>query len=102
MGLGHEHQNPFGGIKWNETALYEEYAGHPNYWTPEKTRFNVIRKYEKNQTNGVYDPDSIMHYTFKPGLTINKCCDKINDDLSIGDKQIIQKLYKKFKPSRGK
>ncbi|CAF1929705.1 unnamed protein product [Rotaria magnacalcarata] len=101
LGLDHEQQNPIGGIKWNETAVYERYGGSPSFWSPEKIKFNVIDMLNKDQTNGVYDPNSIMHYAIDADLTINKCCGtKQNNDLSTGDKHAIQKLYEKFKPSR--
>ena len=101
--MHHEHQNPHGGIKWNKTALIEYYGGPPNNWTAKNIEFQVIFRYEHDQTNGIYDPDSIMHYSIEPELTINKCCGtKTNYDLSKGDKLAIQQLYKKFKPSRGK
>ncbi len=103
LGLKHEHQNPYGGIKWNRTALKEYYRGPPNNWDDEKIESNVIQPAFINQTNGVYDPDSIMHYSIEPEWTMNKCCGtKENYDLSKGDKLAIQKLYEKFKASRGK
>jgi hypothetical protein len=67
IGLGHEHQNPAGGIEWNEDVVIRDLAGPPNFWTPEQTRHNVIRKYSLDQINGTgFDPDSIMLYAF-PG-----------------------------------
>ncbi|CAF4012806.1 unnamed protein product [Rotaria sp. Silwood1] len=103
LGLDHEQQNPIGGIKLNETAVYKRYGGPPHYWSPDKIKLNVIDMFSKDQTNGVYDPNSIMHYAIDPELTINKCCGtKKNNDLSTGDKHAIQKLYEKFKPSTGK
>ena len=101
--MHHKHQNPHGGVKWNKTALIEYCGGPPNNWTAEKIEFQVIFRYKHDQTNGIYDPDSIMHYTIEPELTINKCCGtKTNYDLSWADKLAIQQLYKKFKLSRGK
>ena len=103
LGLKHEHQNPYGGIQWNRTALTEYYGRPPNNWDNERIEYNVIRPALRNETNGVYDPDSIMHYPIESELTMNKCCGtKTNYDLSKGDKLAIQKLYEKFKSSRGK
>jgi hypothetical protein len=103
LGLNHEHQNPYGGIILNVTAVYEIYSRPPNSWDPEKTKFNVIDRFNVTQTNGVYDPDSIMHYEIEPRITMNQCCGrKRNYDLSEGDKRTIQKLYGNFKESRGK
>ncbi len=67
IGLGHEHQNPEGGIQWNESVVIRDLAGSPNFWSPEQTRHNVIQKYSQDQVNGTaFDPDSIMLYAF-PG-----------------------------------
>jgi hypothetical protein len=30
LGMEHEHQNPFAGIKWNEQAVYDSLAKPPN------------------------------------------------------------------------
>ena len=32
IGLAHEHQNPAGGIQWNEAVVIREMAGSPNFW----------------------------------------------------------------------
>ena len=103
LGLYHEHQNPAGGIEWDEAALYQKLGGPPNYWSPEQVRSNIIQKYRVNQTNGVYDRHSIMHYWIDAGLTKNRCCGRqANDELSPGDKEGIAKLYKNFKkPTNG-
>jgi hypothetical protein len=69
LGLPHEHQNPFSGIVWDEPAVYGYFAGPPNNWTREKTFHNVLRKLSQTEVTGSpWDPDSIMHYDFDPGL----------------------------------
>ena len=69
LGFPHEHQNPNAGIVWDEEAVYDELAGHPNYWPREKTRWNIIRKIPADTVDGSnWDPDSIMHYPFGAGL----------------------------------
>ncbi|QDE94130.1 hypothetical protein BHS06_17225 [Myxococcus xanthus] len=69
LGFPHEHQNPKAGIVWNEDAVYAYLAGPPNWWSQEEAHFNVIRKLEPSSVQGsAWDPDSIMHYPFKPGL----------------------------------
>lgn len=71
LGFPHEHQNPHAGIVWNEEAVYAALAGHPNYWPPEKTYYNIIRKIVPDDIQGSnWDKDSIMHYPFRPGLII--------------------------------
>lgn len=69
LGFPHEHQNPKAGIVWNEEAVYDYFAGYPNYWGRDKTYYNVIRKISLAEVDGsAWDKDSIMHYSFKAGI----------------------------------
>jgi hypothetical protein len=98
IGLAHEHQNPRGGIQWNEQVVIQEMAKSPNFWDEATTRHNVIRKYSADQINGTeFDPDSIMLYFFPASWTLNGISTKANDVLSTIDKQFIAgaKMYPK-------
>ncbi|KQV48947.1 hypothetical protein ASC95_23070 [Pelomonas sp. Root1217] len=69
LGMEHEHQNPFAGIKWHEEAVYTSLGKPPNSWTRETTFHNILEKLEPSQVQGSsWDPDSIMEYEFEPGL----------------------------------
>ncbi|MFD7136654.1 M12 family metallopeptidase [Streptomyces sp. NPDC059894] len=69
LGYCHEHQNPFAGIEWDEPKLYAYMGGPPNFWPPETTYHNIVRKLSTDQVSGSdWDPKSIMHYGFGPGL----------------------------------
>lgn len=69
LGMEHEHQNPFAGIKWHEEAVYAALAKPPNGWDHETTYRNILEKLSKDQVQGsTWDPDSIMEYEFEPGL----------------------------------
>ena len=69
IGLGHEHQNPSGGLQWNEEVVIRDLGGPPNFWTPEQVRFNVLEKYSADQIRGTtFDPDSIMLYSLSSEL----------------------------------
>jgi hypothetical protein len=69
LGMEHEHQNPFAGIKWHEQAVYDSLGKPPNNWSHETTFHNILEKLSTNQVQGsVWDPDSIMEYEFEPGL----------------------------------
>ena len=69
LGFPHSHQNPFSGIVWNESAVIEYFSGHPNYWTLEDIKNNVLDKLPANLVEGSdWDPNSIMHYAFQTGL----------------------------------
>ena len=69
LGMEHEHQNPFAGIKWHEQAVYDSLALPPNRWDRATTFHNILQKLSQQQVQGsTWDPDSIMEYEFEPGL----------------------------------
>lgn len=71
LGFPHEHQNPISGIVWDEPAVYAALGAPPNRWDRETTYYNIIRKIEADAVQGsAWDPDSIMHYPFGPGLIL--------------------------------
>ena len=90
IGLAHEHQNPEGGIEWNEQVVIREMAKSPNFWNEQTTRHNILRRYAADQVNGtVFDPDSIMLYFFPADWTLNGIGTKANEVLSQMDKAFI-------------
>jgi len=98
IGLAHEHQNPAGGIQWNEQVVIREMAKSPNFWDEQTTRHNILRKYSADQINGTaFDPDSIMLYFFPATWTLNGIATEANDILSRMDKEFIAgaKMYPK-------
>lgn len=98
VGLAHEHQNPAGGIQWNEQVVIDELAKSPNFWDEETTRHNVLNKYTVDQINGTdFDPDSIMLYFFPASWTLNGIGTEANEVLSRIDKEFISgaKMYPK-------
>ena len=52
IGLAHEHQNPAGGIQWNEQVVITDLAGAPNFWDEPTVRHNVLEKYSYSEING--------------------------------------------------
>lgn len=98
IGLAHEHQNPAGGIQWNEAVVISEMAKSPNFWDEPKTRHNILRRYSADQINGTaFDPKSIMLYFFPASWTLNGIGTEANEILSALDKQFIAgaKMYPK-------
>jgi hypothetical protein len=98
IGLAHEHQNPAGGIQWNEQVVITELAKSPNFWDETTARHNVLRKYSADQINGTgFDRDSIMLYFFPASWTLNGISTKANEILSRIDKEFIAgaKMYPK-------
>ena len=69
LGMEHEHQNPFAGIKWHEQAVYDSLAKPPNNWDHDTTFHNILENLSPQMVQGSsWDPDSIMEYEFEPGL----------------------------------
>jgi hypothetical protein len=102
IGLAHEHQNPAGGIQWNEEVVIRELGGPPNLWDEATARHNVLRKYAADQINGTrFDPDSIMLYFFPADWTLNGIGTKANEVLSDLDKAFAAgaKMYPKTGPT---
>ena len=91
IGLSHEHQNPEGGMQWNEAKVIADLAGAPNYWSEAQTRHNVLDKYSADQIHGTrFDPKSIMLYAFPASWTTNGVSTQENDDLSDLDKAFVR------------
>jgi hypothetical protein len=95
LGLLHEHQNPVGGIQWNEAAVYEYFRRRAN-WNQQTTYQNVIARYANDSRKfflSPYDADSVMIYDFPASLTKNGVGTTRHNDLSAGDKDIIRRMY---------
>ncbi len=102
IGLAHEHQNPAGGIQWNEDAVIRDLSGPPNNWDAQTIRHNVLRKYSADQINGTtFDAKSIMLYAFPANWTLNGISTPSNDVLSDLDKTFVvgTKMYPKTAPT---
>ena len=102
IGLAHEHQNPAGGIQWNEPVVIAECAKSPNFWDEATTRHNILRKYTADQIKGTaFDPQSIMLYFFPADWTLNGIGTEANEVLSELDGQFIAgaKMYPKAAPT---
>jgi hypothetical protein len=99
IGMEHEHQNPFAGIKWHEQAVYDSLGRPPNSWDHDTTYHNILEKLTAQQVQGSkWDPDSIMEYEFEPGLIAEPKQYDINGltppgTLSPADKQWALKWY---------
>jgi hypothetical protein len=104
IGLAHEHQNPDGGLQWNEAEVIRALAGPPNFWDEATTRHNVLRRYAHDQFNGTrFDPESIMLYAFPASWTLNGVGTQANDVLSALDQAFIAsaRMYPKTAPTTG-
>lgn len=95
LGMIHEHQNPRGEkIQWNAEAVYEWAAGPPNFWDREKTKINILDRYDVTSLNGSeYDPESVMLYFYPAKLTVDGRGTKPNPHFSDMDKKWISTIY---------
>lgn len=95
LGCIHEHQHPAGGIPWNKQAVYDCYAGDPNYWTADQVDTNIFKAYAENQTMHTAKPDplSIMMYPIDKRLTDGIYEVGFNTALSPGDVGFIKQAY---------
>jgi hypothetical protein len=90
IGLMHEHQNPAGGIEWNEANVIRDLSGPPNNWSEATIRHNVLDKYRADQVNGTaFDPDSVMLYFFPDEWVKSGVGTRANPVLSATDKAFI-------------
>ena len=102
IGLAHEHQNPAGGMQWNEAAVIRDLSGPPNHWGEAQIRHNVLNKYRADQLNGTsFDPDSIMLYAFPGSWVQSGQGTHANEVLSAMDKAFIAsaRAYPKTAPT---
>lgn len=96
LGMIHEHQNPAGGIQWNEAAVIASLSGPPNNWTPDQIRHNVLNRYSAAATQfTAFDPKSIMLYSFPKSWTLNGMTFALNSALSPTDIAFIKARYPK-------
>lgn len=94
LGLIHEHQNPAGGIHWDEAAVIRDLSGPPNMWDEETIRDNVLRHYTPDAVTGTgLDPHSIMMYPIPEAWTAGDFHTGFNTDLSTTDRALIRAAY---------
>jgi hypothetical protein len=94
LGLIHEHQNPQGGIKWNEPAVKADLGGPPNNWDDATIRRNVLDHYPAEAlTVSPVDKLSIMMYPIPKAWTLNNFSSGLNSDLSQSDVDFIRQHY---------
>lgn len=94
LGLIHEHQNPEGGIKWNEPAVIADLSGPPNNWDEATIRHNVLGHYEPGDVSATpVDADSIMMYPIPKSWTLDGFSADLNADLSDHDREFIHQQY---------
>ena len=93
LGLLHEHQNPAGGIPWDEEAVYRHYA-RTQGWDRRTIYHNVMATAAHDATQySAYDRASIMHYPVDARLTGGRYSVGMNNELSATDRNYIARMY---------
>ena len=91
LGMGHEHDGTH--IKWNEDLLYN-WTENIHNMDKEKTRKDIIEKYQYSHTNGqTFDPESIMLFYFPKELTTYSVGRLQNKRLSQNDVRYIMDKF---------
>ena len=73
IGMAHEHQNPAGGIEWNEDVVIRDLSGPPNNWTEAMIRHNVLNKYRVDQVNSILsEVPSGSKYLMSASVSVEK------------------------------
>ena len=94
LGLIHEHQNPQGGVDWNEPAVIADLSGPPNNWDEGEIRNNVLNHYDPSEVDATdVDPNSIMMYPIPAAWTNDGFSADLNGDLSETDVEFIRREY---------
>ena len=94
LGLIHEHQNPKGGIEWNEDAVIADLSGPPNEWDEDTIKRNVLDPYDPQAVQSTeLDPASIMMYPIPNAWTVGDFSTGFNGELSERDRQLIRDAY---------
>jgi hypothetical protein len=94
LGLVHEHQSPDADIPWDREAVYDYYAGPPNYWSRQQVDHNIFQRYSHDQANSSeFDPASIMLYPIPSQFTNGNFTVGWNRTLSATDRAFISQLY---------
>jgi len=100
LGLIHEHQNPQGGIDWNEPAVIADLSKPPNSWSVEDIRHNVLDHYSPDAVTATdVDSLSIMMYPIPASWTNDGFSASMNGELSETDIAFIGTEYRGAKTS---
>lgn len=99
IGLFHEHQNPSGGICWNESNVIRDLSGPPNNWSESMIRHNVLNKLNPaNVVTTAWDKTSIMHYSIPASWVCNGVAIPGGTVISTTDAAFVKSVYPGAQP----
>lgn len=103
LGLGHEHQNPVGGIQWDEEAVYKYYEMSQG-WTREQVKMNLLDHYAGTDEiiNTGFDPESVMLYPIPASITKDRFSSNLALLPSKKDFETVNKMYPKWVSKDGR
>ena len=94
LGLYHEHQNPEGGICWNEAQVIKDLSGPPNNWSTATIRSNVLDKINPSTVfTTSFDRSSVMCYPIPASWTCNRTAIPGGEQISTTDAEFIAIRY---------
>lgn len=94
LGLYHEHQNPEGGICWNEAAVIRDLSGPPNNWSTATIRSNVLNKFAPSSVlTTAFDRSSVMCYPIPSSWVCNGIAIPGGEQISPVDAEFIAVRY---------
>ena len=94
LGLYHEHQNPEGGICWNEAQVIKDLSGPPNNWSTATIRSNVLNKFAPAQViTTPFDRSSVMCYPIPKSWVCNGVAIPGGEEISPIDADFIAIQY---------
>lgn len=93
LGLVHEHQLPDRKLKFNRAAVYAEFGGPPNDWTPAEIDAQILDVDAEPLTGLGFDVRSIMEYWYPPECLDPPAEIPRSTDLSDRDRAVAALLY---------
>ena len=94
LGLVHEHQNPPGGIDWNEPSVIADLSGPPYNWDEATIHHNALDHYRPDEVMGTdVDSLSIMMFPIPAVWTNDGYSAELNPELSDLDIELIRQVY---------
>lgn len=95
LGLVHEFQNPLADEIFDREATLAFFKSAPNHWTEQQIMANVLGKSKVYPGSRIYDPESIMNYSFPAELFMPGKETHPSNELSKSDKNYVASLYSK-------
>src|SRR5262249_47621011 len=95
LGMGHEHQSPASGIRWNRQRVIDD-CWKTQGWDAAQVQQQIFNRYSQAGTQfTTLDPTSIMMYPFPKEWTLDGTGTPWNTQLSQVDIDFMRRQYPK-------